>query len=141
MSAQGGFCPVGGSRGQQVAAWAETPKGEWKSGGVLCGPHPGAMGSSDADCRAYCRLDGTAPNRSARGQLGLAPLAELTGLCCPESFRICERGPSSGTWRGARSGAQAASQQEQGPMCRWVGSVSALWSPGWTSRHSILGVL
>lgn len=81
MSAQGTFCPVGGSRGQRVAAWAVTPKGEWKSGDVLCGPHFGATGSSDTACGASCRLDGTAPNRSARGQLGLAPLAELTGLC------------------------------------------------------------
>ena len=41
----------------------------------------------------------------------------------------------------ARSGAQAAFQQEEGPMYRWVGSVSALWSLGWTNRHSIVGVL
>ena len=65
MPTQEGFCPVGGSRGQRVAAWAVTPKGEWKSGGVLSG----VTGSSNEGCRAYCRVDGTAPNRSARGQL------------------------------------------------------------------------
>lgn len=99
-----------------------------------------AMGSSHADCRAYCgwmeRLQ-----TGARGQLGLAPLAELTGLCCQETFGSVKGDPHQGHGEGQDLGPRQPPSKSRGP-CAGGWAVSALWSPGtWASEHSILGVL